>query len=65
MSRIAAALLILGLAACGQRGPLVLPPGPPPTPLIDRVLAPGAPAEPAKPAANEGDGSTDSLPASR
>ncbi|MCE1180706.1 MAG: lipoprotein [Rhodocyclales bacterium] len=34
MSRIAVVLIILSLAACGRRGPLELPPGPPPTPLL-------------------------------
>ncbi|MCL2346575.1 MAG: lipoprotein [Desulfobulbus sp.] len=40
MSRIAALLIILSLAACGTKGPLELPPGPPPKP----VLGSGQPA---------------------
>ena len=34
MSRLAASILILSLAACGMKGPLVLPPGPAPEPLL-------------------------------
>jgi len=34
MSRIAALLIILSLAACGMRGPLERPPGPAPEPLL-------------------------------
>ena len=34
MSRILAVFLTLSLAACGMRGPLVMPPGPPPEPLF-------------------------------
>lgn len=34
MSRIAAVLIIVSLAGCGMKGPLVLPPGPPPEPLL-------------------------------
>ena len=34
MSRIVAALLTLCLAACGMRGPLEMPSGPPPEPLF-------------------------------
>ena len=34
MSRILAALQTLCLAACGMRGPLVMPPGPAPEPLF-------------------------------
>lgn len=34
MSRIAAVLIILSLTACGMKGPLELPPGPAPTPLL-------------------------------
>ena len=32
--------MTLGLAACGMKGPLVLPPGPPPPPLIDSPKCP-------------------------
>lgn len=34
MSRIAALLIIFGLAACGMRGQLERPPGPAPEPLL-------------------------------
>jgi predicted small lipoprotein YifL len=34
MSRIAAVLLTFSLAACGMKGPLELPPGPAPEPLL-------------------------------
>lgn len=34
MSRIATAIIILGLSACGMKGPLELPPGPTPEPLL-------------------------------
>ncbi|MDD2883803.1 MAG: lipoprotein [Dechloromonas sp.] len=34
MSRIAALLITLSLAACGMKGPLELPPGPHPEPLL-------------------------------
>jgi predicted small lipoprotein YifL len=34
MSRIAALLIILSLAACGMRGPLERPTGPAPEPLL-------------------------------
>ena len=34
MSQILAVFLTLSLAACGMRGPLVMPPGPPPEPLF-------------------------------
>ena len=44
MSRLAAVIIIFGLAACGMTGPLQLPPGPAPEPLF------GNP-KPAKPAA--------------
>jgi len=54
MTRIAAVLLTIGLAACGMKGPLVLPPGPAPEPLLGTPKA-------AKPAAKIGadDVSTD------
>ena len=56
MSRIAAVLLLLSLAACGARGALVLPPGPVPEPLL------GYPKAPAKPVATRPDVSTDDQP---
>ncbi|MBK8890051.1 MAG: lipoprotein [Dechloromonas sp.] len=62
MSRIVALLLTVCVAGCGQRGPLVLPPGPPPAPLLDRLVAPSPPATPIQPAGNEADGSTDKKP---
>ena len=34
MSRIAAVLIILGLTGCGMKGPLVMPTGPAPEPLL-------------------------------
>ncbi|PKO86360.1 MAG: cell envelope biogenesis protein OmpA [Betaproteobacteria bacterium HGW-Betaproteobacteria-12] len=34
MSRIAALLIVLSLAACGMKGSLELPPGPAPEPLL-------------------------------
>ncbi len=58
MLRTAAVLLTLCLAACGMRGPLVLPPGPPPEPLFDSLRSPPAPA-PAPSTSGAGDVSTD------
>ena len=54
MTRIAAISLTFILAACGMKGPLELPPGPAPEPLLGT-------AKPAKPAAksNPSDVSTD------
>lgn len=52
MKKTPAALLIsllLCLSACGTRGALTLPPGPPPEPLFGR-LKPVNPATPATPA---------------
>ncbi len=51
-----AALLLL--AACGTRGSLTLPPGPPPKPVLDQWMTPAPP--PAKPQAP--DSSKDSKP---
>ena len=49
MSRIAALLIILGLAACGMRGPLERPTGPAPEPLFGNPKpAPSTKALPAK-----------------
>jgi len=60
MSRIAVALLTLCLAACGMRGSLVLPPGPAPAPLLDKLKPATSPQEPAKAAVSNGnDVSTD------
>jgi predicted small lipoprotein YifL len=46
------------LAACGQKGPLVLRPKPPATPVVIRTPAPAAPAPatppPEKPADEQG-----------
>ena len=52
MSQILAVFLTLSLAACGMRGPLVMPPGPPPEPLFGNpkpapVATPEAKAVPA------------------
>ena len=55
MSQILAVFLTLSLAACGMRGPLVLPPGPPPEPLFGNPKpAPAAtPDAKATPAASD------------
>ena len=63
MSRIAAACLTLCLAGCGLKGQLVLPPGPPPPPLLDRLITP--PATPAQPPSVEPDVSTEQKPPSQ
>jgi predicted small lipoprotein YifL len=39
MSRIAALLIILSLAACGMKGRLERPPGPAPEPLLTKAKA--------------------------
>ena len=57
MTRIIAVLLTLGLAACGMKGPLVLPPGPAPEPLLGNPK-PNAPAK-KQPAQTGADVSTD------
>ncbi|UCV03929.1 LPS translocon maturation chaperone LptM [Dechloromonas denitrificans] len=49
MSRIAAVLLTFSLAACGMKGPLELPPGPAPEPLLG-TPKPAKPATKASPA---------------
>lgn len=54
MSRIAALIMIFGLAACGMKGPLELPAGPAPEPLFGTPKA----AKPA-PKADSTDVSTD------
>ncbi|WP_416336495.1 LPS translocon maturation chaperone LptM [Dechloromonas sp. A34] len=54
MSRIAAVLLSFSLAACGMKGPLELPPGAAPEPLLGSPKA----AKPA-PRPSAGDVSTD------
>ena len=43
MTRFAALMLILSLAACGMKGPLVLPPGPAPEPLFGNPKPASAP----------------------
>ena len=45
MSRIVAVLLPLCLAGCGLKGPLVLPPGPPPPPILDSLKSPTPPTD--------------------
>lgn len=40
MSRIAAVLLILGLAGCGMKGSLERPTGPAPAPLLEKDKTP-------------------------
>lgn len=57
MSRIAAVMIILSLAACGMKGPLVLPPGPAPEPLLGNPK-PNAPTK-KQPAQTGADVSTD------
>ncbi|HEX6735915.1 MAG TPA: lipoprotein [Azonexus sp.] len=42
MSRIAALLIVLSLAACGTKGSLELPPGPAPKPLFGNGKQPAA-----------------------
>ncbi|MDR1996577.1 lipoprotein [Azonexus sp.] len=42
MSRIAALLIVLSLAACGTKGLLELPPGPAPQPLLSGSKQPVA-----------------------
>ena len=49
MTRIAAVLLTIGLAACGMKGPLELPPGPAPTPLFDKIKTPQPDTKPMAP----------------
>ena len=55
MSRIAALIMIFGLAACGMKGPLELPAGPAPEPLFGTPKA-------AKPAANASVGNVSTDP---
>ncbi len=57
MSRIAAVMIILSLAACGMKGPLVLPPGPATEPLLGNPK-PNVPAK-KQPAQTGADVSTD------
>ena len=45
MSRIVAVLLTLCLAGCGLKGPLVLPPGPAPAPVLDSLKWPSPPSD--------------------
>ena len=58
MPRLTAILLATLVAACGSRGPLVLPPGPPPTPILNYPIP--APAKPKAPPADALDVNTDS-----
>ena len=63
MPRLPALLLATFVAACGSRGPLVLPPGPPPEPLLGNPRP--APAKPAAPATGDADVNTDQKPTAR
>lgn len=54
MSRLLAITLVFALAACGLKGPLTLPPGPAPDPLLGK--AKNAPS--AQPTNNGSDVST-------
>lgn len=69
MSKYTVALILAGaaicLTACGMKGSLELPPGPPPEPLLgNRKPAPKpAPTKPADAASK--DGSTDKNPSSQ
>jgi hypothetical protein len=58
MPRLTAILLATLVAACGSRGPLVLPPGPPPTPILNHPIL--SPAKPTTPPADAADVNTDS-----
>ena len=58
MSRIAAILILVSLAACGRKGPLELPPGPAPTPLLSSFKS--APPSEKPPAGTGADVSTPS-----
>ena len=49
MSKYLAVLLVTSLSACGMKGALQLPPGPPPEPILGNPK----PAKPAAPAAND------------
>ena len=44
MFRLAAVFVLLSLAACGVRGPLELPQGPAPEPLLGNPKAPSKPS---------------------
>ncbi|WP_371413220.1 lipoprotein [Dechloromonas sp. HYN0024] len=46
MSRIAALLIILSLAACGMKGRLERPPGPAPEPLLGTAKNVSTPTSP-------------------
>ena len=49
MSKYIAVLLVASLSACGMKGALELPPGPPPDPILGKPK----PAKPAEPVAND------------
>lgn len=48
LPNLAAVVLLLLVAACGTKGDLVQPPGPPPKPILDEWVSPAKKAEPAK-----------------
>lgn len=65
MFKILAVLFVAGLAACGMKGPLQLPPGSPPAPLLGNVT-PSAPSTEKEAAASPAkDVNTDKNPGSR
>jgi len=46
LPNLAAVALLLLVAACGTKGELVMPPGPPPKTLMDEWFPPGPPPKP-------------------
>ena len=65
MTRILAALLTLGLAGCGMKGPLEMPPGPPPAPLFGNPKPAPAKIPETKTAPASSDVSTDQKPSTQ
>jgi len=65
MSRLLAILVAIGVSACGMKGSLMLPPGPPPEPLLGYPKPPtAAKTAPEKPANSDKDANTDKTTAS-